>query len=174
MKHCRVLMLAGLVAALPLFAAEEQKPKPAAPAVQVTLKRANLPAGQTLDEVATTAAVVEGQVEGKLAINVGTAEQPKFWTVEYGAEGDGVIYLSVNDTSLVSRGVSDGTSWTSPVELFQLTAPFSGSGTLTVYRTKTELLTLEITPVANAAKEKSEAEKPEAKKPGADARREEQ
>jgi len=160
MKHCRVLLFAGLACILPVLAADEEKEKrkPAAPVVQVVLKRASLPSGQTLDEVSTTSAVVEKQVDGKLSINVGTAEQPKFWTVEYGDEGDGIIYLSVNDNSRLTRGVSNGTSWTSPVELFKVTAPFSGSGTLTVYRTKTELLTLEITPVADPTKEAPEGE----------------
>jgi hypothetical protein len=159
MKNCRVLLLAGLVTVVPLFAAEEEKkPKPAAPAVQVVLKRVNLPAGQTLDEVTTTAAVVDGQVEGKLAINVGTAEQPKFWTVNYDSEGEGWILIEVNDSSRLREGIRDGTSWVAPMELFEVFIPFDGSGTVSIYKTKTEALTLEITPVANAAKEKPAAE----------------
>jgi hypothetical protein len=158
MKNFRVLLLAGLVTALPLFAAEEKNPMPAAPAVQVVLKRANLPAGQTLDEVTTTAAVVDGDVEGKLAINVGTAEQPKFWTVRFDSEGDGWILITVSDTSRMREGVSEGTSWVAPVELFEVFIPFDGSGNVTIYKTKTESLSIELTPVANVAKEKPEAE----------------
>jgi hypothetical protein len=158
MKNCRVLLLAGLVTVVPLFAVEEEKPKPAAPAVQVVLKRTSLPAGQTLDEVSTTAAVVDDQVEGKLSINVGTAEKPKLWTVEFDAEGEGWIQISVSDPSRLREGIDDGTSWVRMVELYQMFAPFGGAGTVSIYKTKTESLTLEITPVATAAKEKPEAE----------------
>ena len=151
MKNSRVLLLAGFVTLLPVLAADEKKEKPtAAPAVQVVLKRISLPSGETLDEVSTTSAVIDKEVEGKLSINVGTTEQPKFWTVEFDAEGDHVIQVSVSDTSRMRQSMTDGTSWVSPVELFQVIAPFVGEGTVTIYRTKSESLTLEVSPVAAA------------------------
>ena len=161
MRNSRVLLLAGFVTLLPVLGADEKKEKEkpaAAPAVQVVLKRISLPSGETLDEVSTTSAVLEKEVEGTLSINVGTIDKPRFWTVEFDADGEHVIQVSVSDPSQLRQGMSQGSSWVSPVELFQVNAPFDGSGTVTVYRTKTESLTLEITPVANAAKEKPEAE----------------
>ena len=161
MKYCRVLLFAGLACVLPVLAADEKKEKgkhEAAPAVQVVLKRTNPSSGETLAEVSTTAGVIEHQVDGKLAINVGTAEQPKFWTVDFEDEGEGWINLSVNDTSMILQGVREGSSWSSPVELFRITAPFDGAGVVSIYRTKTESLTLEITPVADPTQEKPEAE----------------
>jgi hypothetical protein len=164
MKHSRVLLFAGLACVLPVLATDEKKEKEkheAAPAIQVILKRISQPSGETLDEVSTTSADTGDSLNGKLAINVGSLDQPKFWTVEFGEgqeNGKDVLYLNVNDTSLLTRGVREGTSWASPVELFRFTAPFPRSGALTVYRTKTESLTLEITPVADSAKEKPKAE----------------
>ncbi|HEY1121391.1 MAG TPA: hypothetical protein VGE67_07305 [Haloferula sp.] len=165
MKHSRVLLISGLVCLLPVLAADEKKEegkeKAAAPAVQVILKRISHPSGETLDEASTISADTGDSLNGKLAINVGSPDQPKYWTVEFGEgkeNGKNVIYLNVNDTSLLTQGVREGTSWTAPVELFRVTAPFARSETLTVYRTKKESLTLEITPVTDSAKEKPKAE----------------
>jgi len=162
MKNCRMLLLAGIVTLVPVLAADEKqekKEKPPAPAARVVVKRISQPSGETIEEVSTTSADTGDNLNGKIAINVGSLDQPKYWTVEF-SEGDedgkAVIYLSVCDTSLFQRGVREGTSWTTPVELFQVNAPFTGSGTYTIYRTKSESLTLEITPVADAAKEKPE------------------
>ena len=161
MKHSRVLLFAGLACVLPVLAADEKNEKgkhEAAPAVHVVLKRSNPTSGETLAEVSTTSAVIEHQVDGKLAINVGTTEQPKFWTVDFEADGEGWISLSVNDTSTIQQGVRKGSSWMSPVELFRLNAPFDGAGVVSIYRTNAEALTLEITPAAESAEEKPEAE----------------
>src|SRR5688572_25434935 len=114
MKTSRILMLSTVLAVLPIPAAEEKKEKPAAPAVQVVLTRTKLTTGEKLDEIATTSAVVDEQVEGKLSINVGTIDQPKFWTVEFEVEGEGWIQLSVNDTSRLREGMHEGTSWVAP------------------------------------------------------------
>jgi hypothetical protein len=158
MKISRILMLATIVAVLPIPAAEEKKEKPAvAPAVQVVLTRTKLPTGEKLDEITTTSAVIDNEVEGKLSINVGTIEKPKFWTVEFEAEGEGWIQLSVSDTSQLREGMHEGTSWVAPVELFQIFAPFDGSGTVSIYRTKTESLTLDLTPAAADSPDKPEA-----------------
>ena len=154
MKKCPVLLIAGLISALPLFAADEKVQNPAPPAVQVVLKRV----GQTPDEVTTTGAVIDHKVEGKLSINIGTTEQPKFRTVEFESEREGWIMFSVSDSAQLRETAHDGTSYVTPVELFRMYAPFDGSGTVPIYKTKTESLTLTITPVANAAKEKPEAE----------------
>lgn len=160
MNNCRVLLLAGVAALLPVLAADEKEKPKAAPVVQVVLKRISLPSGETLGEVATRTADVD-DLHGTLSINMGTAEQPRHWTVEFSEgtarSGEGLLYLSVCDTALLRQGVREGTSWTAPVELFEVTAPFDGSGVVSIYRTKTESMTLEITPVADAAKEKPEA-----------------
>jgi hypothetical protein len=159
MKIRRILLLASAVALLPVASAEEKHEKPRKPdAVEVTLKRIKLPDGEKLDEVTTTSAVLGGELEGTLSINVGTAEQPRYWAVEFDSNEEDFIHLSVSDPSRMLHGTKDGTSWVSPVELFRVNAPFDGSGTVTIYRTKTESLTLEITPAADVAKEKPEAE----------------
>jgi hypothetical protein len=159
MKTCCILIIASAVATLPVVAAEGKEEKQtAAPAVQVVLKRTKLPSRDELDEVRSTSAVVDDQVEGKLAINIGTAERPQFRTVEFGDEGEGWIQVSVTDTSKLREEVHEGTNWIAPLELFRITAPFDGSGTVTVYQTKTELLTLEVTSAAAATVEKPEAE----------------
>jgi len=158
MKISRILMLATVLAVLPIPAAEEKKEKPvAAPAVQVVLTRTKLPTGEKLNEITTTSAVINNEVEGKLSINVGTIEQPKFWTVDFDAEGEGWIQLTVSDTSQLREGMHEGTNWVNPLELFRLFAPFDGSGIVSIYQTKTESLTLEITPVAGKSTDKPEA-----------------
>lgn len=151
MKITRILMLASVLAVLPVFAAEEKKEKSAASAVQVTLTRTKLSTGEKLDEITITSAVVDNQVEGKLSINVGTEDKPKFWTVEFDAESEGWMQVSVMDNSQLRQGTHEGTSWVAPVELFEMFAPFGGSGTVSIYKTKTESLTLELIPaVANS------------------------
>lgn len=156
MKSCRLLVCAFVSVFLPVLPAEE-KPAPP-PAVQVTIKRTKLPSGEKLDEVTTTTAIIGGEeVEGTLSINVGTPEEPRYWTVEFDAS-EGVAHISVRDASRVIQGMREGTSWVHPVTLYQINAPFEGSGTVTIYRTKTESLTLEISPPTAAAPE----EKPEA------------
>jgi hypothetical protein len=159
MKHCRVLLLAGFVSLLPVLAAEKNEDKKPAkmPAVQVTVKRISLPSGETLDEVSTTTAVIQKEVEGTLSINVGSLDQPKFWTVEFDAEeGSGSMQVSVSDSTRLRQGMREGTSWVSPVVLFQINAPFDGSGEVAIYKSKSESMTLEITPVADAARAKPE------------------
>jgi hypothetical protein len=159
MKIRRILLLASAIAFLPVASAEEKHEKPRKPdVVEVTLKRIKLPDGEKLDEVTTTSAVLGGELEGTLSINVGTAEQPRYWTVEFDSDGEDFIHLSVSDPSRMLHGMKDGTSSVSPVELFRVHAPFDGSGTVTIYRTKGESLTLEVSPVTATDGKKPEAE----------------
>ncbi|MCW1924016.1 hypothetical protein OKA05_15720 [Luteolibacter arcticus] len=152
----RVLMLASALAFLPAVSAEE---KQATMPMQVTLTRTKLPSGEKLEEVTTITAVKDRlELGGTLSFNAGTAELPRYWTVEFRVQNPELMYLSVSDTSLLRQGVREGTSWMAPVELFEVTAPFDGTGTMVVYKTKTESLTLTITPVAAKAKDKPAAE----------------
>ncbi len=150
MKMHHLLFLAVAAGPLTLSSAEKAAPPPS---VEVTVKRTKVPSGEKLNLVSTTAAVQpDGEVEGTLSINVGTAEAPHYWAVQYDVlAGDGQIYIRVDDLALLHHGMKDGTSSVNPINLFVVTTPFSGSGAVTIYRTQDESLTLEISPATPPA-----------------------
>ena len=157
MKITRILVLAQVIAVLPAFAAEEKKEKPALPAFQVTLTRTKLSTGEKLDEVTTTSAVVGNELEGTLPVNMGTEDKPRFWTVRFDAAGEGWMQISVMDNSQLREGTHQGTNFVTPVDLFVVSAPFGGEGVVSIYKTKAESLTLEVTPAVTNSTNKTEA-----------------
>jgi hypothetical protein len=150
MKIHHLLFLAVTAAPLTLSSAEKSAPRSS---VEVTVKRTKVPSGEKLNLVSNTASVPSnGGVQGTLSINVGTTAAPHYWTVQYEVSaGDGQIYIEVADVALLRQGTMDGTTSVYPVNLFEVNAPFSGSGSVTIYRTQEESLTLEISPATPPA-----------------------
>ena len=86
--------------------------------------------------------------EGELAINVGTAEKPNFYEVDFETlESDkGVYYFIDMTSSIVSRsGVSNGSSYVRRVTVCDLYSAPDKNGNLIFYKTLQDKFTLTVT-----------------------------
>jgi hypothetical protein len=151
----RAFLAASLLATTPLHAVE-----PLTPTLwEITLTRTDQASKILSQAKAPIAVYPTGLFDTSLVIDMGSAGNPRLWTVDcfFGGTNDKLLEFEVSDTTRTSSWTSNGSSLTRAVELFDVETVWHGPGRYVLFTMDGETLTADLHP-ATAAKNSKTSE----------------